>query len=283
MAAACEEHLAALPAGDARETHPDLTVRGLKFLQHAAGQDNGKNELVARLYAVIFSAERLKMAMIFWRLSGGGVSSRMAEDCLKHLDALEETPVLNAGKSDWEQARTVSHEIICKRIVGLLQRCPVDPSRVAQLSSKDVYLYPSGMSAIYHVHQLLIEWRGSQSIVFGFPYELTLKMVETYGPGYRFFPFGTTDELARLTNFLQSEAAEGRRPQAVWCECASNPLLRTPDLTKLRKLANRYGFVLIVDETIGSFANVDVFGVADVVVTSLTKSFSGYSNVMAGR
>ena len=35
-----------------------------------------------------------------------------------------------------------------------------------------------------------------------------------------------------------------------------------------------------MDDTIGSFCNVDVMGVADILVTSLTKSFSGYANVV---
>jgi cystathionine gamma-synthase len=39
---------------------------------------------------------------------------------------------------------------------------------------------------------------------------------------------------------------------------------------------------LIVDDTIGSFANVDVFALADILLTSLTKSFSGYANVLGG-
>jgi cystathionine gamma-synthase len=39
---------------------------------------------------------------------------------------------------------------------------------------------------------------------------------------------------------------------------------------------------LVVDDTIGSFCNVDVLGVADLVVSSLTKSFSGYADIMGG-
>jgi cystathionine gamma-synthase len=52
----------------------------------------------------------------------------------------------------------------------------------------------------------------------------------------------------------------------------------------LRKLADEYDFVLAVDDTIGSFCNIDVLGEgrADILVSSLTKSFSGYADVMAG-
>lgn len=54
----------------------------------------------------------------------------------------------------------------------------------------------------------------------------------------------------------------------------------TPDLTRLRELADQYGFLIIIDDTIGSFCNIDVLGAADILVTSLTKSFSGYADVM---
>ena len=40
---------------------------------------------------------------------------------------------------------------------------------------------------------------------------------------------------------------------------------------------------MIVDETIGNFLNVNVLPFSDVVVSSLTKVFSGDSNVMGGR
>lgn len=46
--------------------------------------------------------------------------------------------------------------------------------------------------------------------------------------------------------------------------------------------ADKYSFPLFVDDTIGSFANIDVLPVSDLLITSLTKSFSGYADVMGG-
>ena len=66
-------------------------------------------------------------------------------------------------------------------------------------------------------------------------------------------------------------------------EIPSNPLLRTADLPRLRKLADKYDFLLMVDETIGNFVNVEVLPYADIVVSSLSKIFSGDANVMGGR
>jgi O-acetylhomoserine/O-acetylserine sulfhydrylase-like pyridoxal-dependent enzyme len=66
-------------------------------------------------------------------------------------------------------------------------------------------------------------------------------------------------------------------------EFPSNPLLRSPDLRRLRALADKYEFLVVVDETIGNFINVEVMPYADIVVSSLTKVFSGDANVMGGR
>lgn len=69
---------------------------------------------------------------------------------------------------------------------------------------------------------------------------------------------------------------------ALFAEFPGNPLLRSPDLTRIRSLADKYNFFVVVDETIGNFLNVNVLPMADIVVSSLTKVFSGDSNVMAG-
>ena len=44
--------------------------------------------------------------------------------------------------------------------------------------------------------------------------------------------------------------------------------------------ANKYGFAIMVDETVGSIVNVEVLQYTDIVVSSLTKIFSGDANVM---
>ena len=69
----------------------------------------------------------------------------------------------------------------------------------------------------------------------------------------------------------------------MFCEFPGNPLLQTPDLRRIRTLANRYDFAVVVDETIGNFINVHVLPYADMVVSSLTKVFTGECNVMGGR
>ncbi|CBF82670.1 cystathionine gamma-synthase [Aspergillus nidulans FGSC A4] len=151
--------------------------------------------------------------------------------------------------------------------------------RVAGLSESDVFLFPSGMSSIFNSHRLLLEARGSmKSVCFGFPYIDTLKILEKWGPGCVFYGRGSSEDL----NDLEARLAGGERFLALFTEFPGNPLLKTPDLKRIRALANKYEFAVVVDETVGNFLNINVLSHADIVVSSLTKIFSGDSNVMGG-
>jgi cystathionine gamma-synthase len=168
-------------------------------------------------------------------------------------------------------------------------------TEVATVSDDDVYLYPSGMSSIFNSHQLLMQVRGEKkSVMFGcvqsqisllpanrvsFPYIDTLKILEKFGPGALFYGQGSALDL----DDLESRCSRGEEFLALYCELPGNPLLKTPDVWRIRKLADQYGFAVVVDETIGNFLNVHVLPAADVIVSSLTKVFSGDSNVMGGR
>jgi len=70
---------------------------------------------------------------------------------------------------------------------------------------------------------------------------------------------------------------------ALFTEFPSNPLLRSANLPRLRVLADKYDFLIVIDETIGNFVNVEVLPYADILVSSLSKIFSGAANVMGGR
>ncbi len=116
-----------------------------------------------------------------------------------------------------------------------------------------------------------------------FPYTDTIKILSKWGPGCHFFGSGGTDDISALESLLASRPSSAPPILALFCEFPSNPLLRSPDLVRIRQLADEYGFVMVVDETIGNFINVEVVALADIVVSSLTKIFSGDANVMGGR
>ncbi|KAF1807460.1 pyridoxal phosphate-dependent transferase [Mucor lusitanicus] len=148
------------------------------------------------------------------------------------------------------------------------------------LSEEDVYLYPCGMSAIYHAHQaaMAIGDSSAKSVCFGFPYTDTLKILQKWGAGCHFYGLGEDESIDELEALLKS----GEKILSLFCEFPSNPLLKSPDIKRLRKLADEYKFLIVIDETIGNFCNVAVLEWADMVVSSLTKVFSGDSNVMGG-
>jgi cystathionine gamma-synthase len=81
---------------------------------------------------------------------------------------------------------------------------------------------------------------------------------------------------------LEKKLVAGERIQVLFCELPSNPQLTSPDLDRIRRLADDYGFVVACDETLGTFVNVDILPYVDIAMTSLTKIFSGASNVMGG-
>ncbi|KII87669.1 hypothetical protein PLICRDRAFT_699219 [Plicaturopsis crispa FD-325 SS-3] len=156
---------------------------------------------------------------------------------------------------------------------------------VDAVSESDVFLYPTGMAAIWNAHHLASAVRPpAKSVCFGFPYIDTLKILEKWGPGCHFLGNGLDSDIDTLETILEREAASSSTPPilSLFTEFPSNPLLRSADLPRLRRLADKYDFLIVIDETIGNFVNVEVMPYADIVVSSLTKVFSGDANVMGG-
>ena len=288
-ALSCQKYVVETSKG-ANVHNVHIVVIDFDLKDEAIHRKRSHQGFIIRVHAVFVDETHFDDAMAFWRLSGTGISSRFAESLHQHLDTLKPTFLESFDSGHYKDepqwrfpSDTVASNSIRGRILYLLKRASLHPAVTDKVSLSDVFLYPTGMSAIYHCNKLLQEWLPAESIVFGFPYELTLKMLQVYGKSYKFYGFGTSEELDELDVYLEREAGQGRRVQSVWCECASNPLLRTVDLDRIRELANKYKFLVVVDDTIGSFANVDVMSVADIIVTSLTKSFNGLGDAMGGR
>ncbi|PYH95207.1 cystathionine gamma-synthase [Aspergillus ellipticus CBS 707.79] len=206
------------------------------------------------------------------------------QDTREHTQFIEERFGRNLSTSLAGQAKLA----VRRRIAGVLT-ADVELSealeeesgegRVAGLMESDVYLFPTGMSSIFSTHQMVMAARGEmKSICFGFPYTDTLKILQKWGPSCLFYGHGSSEDL----DDLETRLIKGERFLALFTEFPGNPLLKAPDLKKIRSLADRYDFAVIVDETVGNFLNINVLPYADVVVSSLTKIFSGDSNVMGG-
>jgi cystathionine gamma-synthase len=86
-----------------------------------------------------------------------------------------------------------------------------------------------------------------------------------------------------LTNENATRVIASRRPQLVWIETPSNPLLRITDIALIARAGHAAGATIVVDNTFLSPAlqHPIEYG-ADVVVHSTTKYINGHSDVVGG-
>ncbi|OAA49522.1 cystathionine gamma-synthase [Metarhizium rileyi] len=204
------------------------------------------------------------------------------EESLESSRFLEERFGRNLDLIFVDRAKSAIRRRIAGFLVEDMDSLPMMSSSsrgLRNLHEDDVYLFPAGMNAIFNAHRALLSARGQmKSVNFGFPYVDTLKILQKFGPGCEFFGHASSVDLDQLEELLKT----GHRFLALFCEFPGNPLLACPDLRRIRRLADEFDFAVVVDETIGTFANINVLPAADIVVSSLTKIFSGDSNVMGG-
>jgi len=211
-----------------------------------------------QLGVAVFPADSYVKARKFWRFCGECVSTRQACDALGEHKS---TASIEDGKA--------ANRIIRERIAQLAGQQP-----------EDVFLFPSGMAANFAVHRMLTQlFPGRKTAQLDFPYVDVLKLQQIFGSGAHFLPLIQDSEYDDLRALLQNEPLAG-----LFCEAPSNPLLRCVDLERLLAIrtAAQPGVPLVVDDTIATVAHVDAHRVADVVTASLTKSFSGVGDVLAG-
>ena len=272
-------------------TMEKLTVGYPRFLYHplveaACEKFRRSSDQNLQLYSTRHAAERC--AAYLWTVDpGASLEIRLVGDGPVALVSFPKT-LADAAKAYWQHA---GEGISSRCAEALLNKTtPPDGSeaersikeRLAESSGasvEDIYLFPSGMAAI---HAVFIATRmacmDAPSAQFAFPYGDTLKLQEKFNPASaKFYPRGDAADLAQL----EADLAETNL-SALFCEFPTNPLLTCVDLEKLRELADRHKFPIVIDDTLGACINLDVLPMADVVVTSLTKFFSGTSDVMGG-
>lgn len=242
--------------------------RCVNFLPRAAGASIHRLG-IDDVHAVRFPRVHAKTAKEFWQHTGEGISSRQAAACFA---AVCETGGPADGGATSEQPASAEEG---SRAIEILRRRTADGAGVA---SENVFLYSCGMSAAFAVFRAATAMLpGRRTVQFGFPYVDTLKLQEKWGDGAAFYHRGDADDLREFESRL-----EAHPPAALFTEFPSNPLLASPDLDALGRLAKRNGFPLVVDDTLSTTVNTDLLPAADVIFTSLTKYFSGVGDVTGG-
>ncbi|CAE7155603.1 unnamed protein product [Rhizoctonia solani] len=262
-----------------------ISVRLVKYVIRAKGKDP------LEIHVALFQADVFSHGKQFWQHTGLGISSRftsIALDLLAQNGEYTQTHKLQHGPKSEDSDKPcgckgdamLAKATLCQRIAGMVIDgwTPTPEIQGKDVSENDVFLFPTGMAAIWTSYQLLLAVRPQHmSVCFGFPYTDTLKILQKWGPGCRFFAGGNDADIDQLESILQSNSIS-----VLYTESPSNPLLRSVNLPRLRKLADQHDFLIVVDETIGTFANVQVLPYADIVTTSLSKFFSGKANVTGG-
>ena len=231
-----------------------VAARCVAFIErHAAVPAEAHEFGFNDIHAVAFPRNAFESAKFFWQHTGEIVSSRCALATLQGRDLRDEG---GAAK-----------DAIRARIAGW-----------TGTHADDIYLFPSGMAALAKIHRVVQELTpGAKSVQVGFPYVDLLKLQDKIGPGVHFFAQPHDDE---LTTFIGDATQESI--SAVFCEGPGNPLLSCPNIPRLSEQLRARHIPLVVDETLGTYANVDVLPYADVVMTSLTKYVAGAGDVTAG-
>ena len=191
-------------------------------------------------------------AKSFWQHTGLGLSSREAAIALGR----EKKP----STSDGHLAR----DELQSRLANIYE-----------CNSSLIQLHRSGMAALTTTLSAIKFTKGNSSILqIGFPYVDVLKLPQIIFQG---------SELIINTKLNHiKEALDKKRPAALIIEIPSNPLLQCVDLISISKLAKEKNIPIIVDDTIGSSINVHLTPYADVIFSSLTKSFAGRGDILAG-
>ncbi|MGJ8657196.1 MAG: PLP-dependent transferase [Akkermansiaceae bacterium] len=227
----------------------DVAQRALRFVEQRTGAAL-RIASYEGLQALILPVAQYAVGMEYWRYSGEVVSSRQA------LDVLDSDGLWKYDSGD------------------LLRRL----EEIGSYDEGDVYLYESGMSAVFAVHRVLRKLAPSKkSLQLDFPYVDVLKVQNNFGTGAVFLPVSEGELFDEALNRIRLGEFS-----AVFCEVPSNPLLRMIDLSKVRAACDAGNVPLVIDDTVCSAFNVDVKPYADIVTSSLTKWIAGSGNVMAG-
>ena len=204
------------------------------------------------LPVLLTDADASRAAKAFWQHAGLGVSSRQAAIALRHATA--------PPAAEGEQARA-----LIRARLNAIYDCGND----------SISLHPSGMAALHSALHLVDDLApGRPTLQVGFPYVDVLKLPQVVFAGAELLTDASASAIAAKLDQLQ--------PAAVVVELPSNPMLQCVDLIQLSSLAHERGVVVIADDTIGSGLNINALPYADLVFSSLTKSFAGSGDVLAG-
>ncbi|HZF69773.1 aminotransferase class I/II-fold pyridoxal phosphate-dependent enzyme [Sulfuricurvum sp.] len=108
-----------------------------------------------------------------------------------------------------------------------------------------------------------------------------------FGGTYSYFTetlvrFGITTHFFDVDALEAIEEAINTATKIIFLESVGNPNMRLPDISKIAAIANRYGVVLMVDNTITPLSVAPIALGADIIVYSTTKIITGNASALGG-
>lgn len=208
-----------------------------------------------------------RKAKLYLQHIGGYLCSRKAEDYLVANEVQKSVQPESLFEGDAEE-----------KIIDVLNPL-LGGSR-----SKGILLANSGMNAIYATFQAINQIqapRGRNSwIRLGWLYADTMHILDKLSS-----EASSNKDLHNVFDLDQLELLLAANPESfagIITETPTNPLIQSMDIYRIRKLATKYGVILVLDPTVLSPANVDVSPYADIIVNSLTKYAANEGDVIMG-
>jgi cystathionine gamma-synthase len=193
-----------------------------------------------RLFAVLYNPAQTPGVILSWGQPGLGISIRGAEQLLKGVEAMEEVPwedLANPPKPTFTPENW-AHKGLRERISGLLHRAAIDPAKVT-CQPKDVFLYPTGMGAVYHATNVLLEHRPGTAVVIGVVFHNTHHhLLEEAPNGFKHVGKVDKESIDGMEGWLEEEKEAGRPVSFAIVEFPGNPTLDAVDLPRLKKLVS---------------------------------------------
>ncbi len=148
-------------------------------------------------------------------------------------------------------------------------------------NSRDIEITSSGMNAIYAGYEATKQLGMSKGrtlfIQLGWAYCDTIHIQNKLSD--EFIHIASVDSMSELNELLNNR---GNEVAGLLVETISNPLMQTPDIPELSRLAKKFDFPLLVDNTFATPWNCEISEYSDLIFESLTKFASGRGDIMAG-
>ncbi len=150
--------------------------------------------------------------------------------------------------------------------------------RLANLEgAEDCVMFSSGMSAIT-TSILSLVYSGDHIVMTDDSYKKTLEFCKVY-----LQRFGIACTIVSFGDYTALEEAIQENTRFIFSESPTNPYLNIFDLHKLKKIADKYKLLTLIDSTFATPLNQRPleFGI-DLVLQSGTKYLSGHNDILAG-